>query len=716
MNARALFLAMVFALAPTGACATSIWSDNFEDGNADGWAPSGGDARLTQYAGNTSLRLSGRAAVIAAFSTRGFRDVTIAAALAASDLEANEYCLVEASADGGPTWTPIVRVDDGADDAITLHAGAAHDARFDNVERVLIGARVVGNQVNDQCWLDNVRVSGGAVAAASTQRNVLTHALLTGSADPTQLSPMAEFTPPADVAPSNTFRGTLSFDGAMRGFHLIRDDFGSDRNANMRLRSLPRIAIGLVQDGGRLIPTRRGPVSSGHPYWDFAFEEGRVWDEPADAGMSRAALPFSLIERDANCTHNGVLTFLFDNAGRVSRVAWEIASETCAYLQFDAWGLSAATYLQGIPEAAAVIAAANAEAAQRMPARPFSTLAVDHPGVDLTAFASPADIDPASLTTFGVVIDGVHYLGGCDTRAGPYPFCDAIDLPSYSLAKTLVAGLGLMRLEALYPGAMHEQIASHVPQCADWSGVTFENALDMATGRYRSSADQADENAMTGDRFFLATTHAEKIHIACDSFPRREAPGQRWVYHTGDTYVLGTAMQDFWRARHGPNADFFNDVLVEGVYMPLHLSPTITATRRTDDAAHQPYTGWGLTLQRDDLAKLGAYLVSSDHAGSLVASAPLEAGLQRAPSNVGLPAGDATLRYNNGFWAHNAQAALNCADPVWIPFMSGFGGIIVALMPNGVVYYYVSDGGDYAWARVVRAANAIAPLCSRSAS
>jgi hypothetical protein len=714
MKRRALLLAVVLACAPVVAHAAPIWSDNFEDGDANGWAPSGGDVRLTQYAGNTSMRLSRRAAAVAAVSTRGFTGVTIAAALAANDLETGEYCLVEASADDGRTWTPIVRVDDDADDGVTLHAGAAHDAHFDNAEHVLIGARVVGNQDDDQCWLDNVRVAGESIAA-SAPRSRLTRDFLVGRAALADIAPMAEFASLEGAPPHNTFRGALSFNGAMTGFHLLRDSFHSGRDPALRLRTLPHIAVSLVQSGARLIPAQRGPIPGGHPYWDFAFEEGRVWDEPADGGMSRAALPFALIETDANCTHNGVLTFLFDDAGHISRVAWQIASETCAYLQYDAWGVADATYQQGIANADALITAATAEAAQRIPTRPLSQLAVDHPGVDLSAFASPADIAPAALTTFGVIANGVHYLGGCDTRAGPYPFCEAIDLPSYSLAKTLVAGLGLMRLEQLYPGAMNEPIAAHVPQCADWAGVSFENALDMATGRYRSPEDQADENAMTGDRFFLATTHAEKIRRACTGFPRREAPGARWVYHTTDTYVLGAAMQDFWRARRGANADFFNDVLVPGIYAPLHLSPTIAGTRRTADAVRQPYTGWGLTLQRDDIAKLGVYLAARDHPSDLVAEGPLNAAMQRDPGNAGLQAGAATLRYNNGFWAYNAQTALHCADPVWVPFLSGFGGIIVALMPNGVVYYYVSDGGDFAWARAVRAANAIAPMCTRPA-
>lgn len=555
-------------------------------------------------------------------------------------------------------------------------------------------------------------LSAFSLSTQAEAREALTREFLESSAPMPALVSMAAFAPSTDArAPSHVFRGGLSFDPAMQGFELHRDALHYMGNSALRLRAPPRFEFELVQSGDRLIPALRGPIPSGHPQWEFALEAGRVWDEPGDGAMSRAALPFALIETAANCTHNGVLTFLFDSDGHVSRVAWQIASETCAYLQFDAWGVAEASYRAQAPNSDALIAADAAEQQARMETRPFAQLAVDHPGVDLSAFANPADIDPEALTTFGLIAGGVHYAGACPTRAGPYPFCDAIDIPSYSLAKTLVGALSLMRLEQLYPGAMHEPIAAHVPACADWRDVTFENALDMATGRYNSPLDQVDEYAMTADVFFVTTQHARKIERACTRFPRRASPGRRWVYHTADTYVLGAAMRDFWRARNGPEADVFNDALVAGVYAPLHLSPTIRATRRTYDSVRQPFTGWGLTLMRDDIAKLGAWLASREHPGDLVAEAPLNAGLQRNPDDVGLRAGDATLRYNNGFWAYNAQGPLDCPHPVWIPFLSGFGGIIVALMPNGVVYYYVSDGGDYVWARAARAADAIAPMC-----
>ncbi len=660
------------------------------------------------------MRLSGRTAVVRATGASGFTEVTIAASMAASSLEANEYCLVEASADGGRTWLQILRVDDGQDDAVTLHTGAVRDARLDNAERLLIGARVAGSTNDDQCWLDDVRVAGVATVVTGDRTELSRNALMANTT-PHHLISMSAFAPAADASAAvNLFRGRLSFDPIVTGFAIHRDTFNYDGDASLRVRTLPQFAFDLAQDGDTLIPLRRGPVPGEHPSWEYALEPGRVWQEPGDDGMSRAALPFALIETNANCTHNGVLTFLFDNSGAISNVVWQIASETCAYFQFDASGAGRASYTPGSDGAAEAIAAFTEERASRMPMRPISALATDFPGIDVSAFASPADVNPLNLTTFGVIANGVHYIGDCDTRAGPYPFCDSLLSPSYSLAKSLVGGLGLMRLEMLHPGAMRAQIAEHVPQCDRWTGVTLENALDMTTGRYSSPNDQADENGMTSSRFFISTTHAEKIAIACTLFPRREAPGRRWVYHTTDTYVLGAAMADFWRDAHGADADFFNDVLVDGIYAPLHLSPTIRATRRTIDDARQPLTGWGLTLTRDDIAKLGAYLAAPAEGAPLVAPGPLAAALQQDPSDRGLEAGGETLRYNNGFWAYNAQAALNCADPVWIPFLSGFGGVLAALMPNGVVYYFVSDGGDYRWARAARAANSIAPMCARA--
>ncbi len=48
-------------------------------------------------------------------------------------------------------------------------------------------------------------------------------------------------------------------------------------------------------------------------------------DVAEDGGYSRASLPFTLEERNANCMHNGVLTFLFKSDGThlIGRLAGE---------------------------------------------------------------------------------------------------------------------------------------------------------------------------------------------------------------------------------------------------------------------------------------------------------------------------------------------------------------------------------------------------------
>jgi hypothetical protein len=123
----------------------------------------------------------------------------------------------------------------------------------------------------------------------------------------------------------------------------VEDRFGYLEDPALQIDRLPAFRFELVQDGADLVPLRRGPQASDHPHWEFILEPGRVWDEAGDGGWSRAALPFALQERNANCTHNGLLTFLFRSDGAVSRVAWQIGSETCRYLKIDFWGMAAAT-------------------------------------------------------------------------------------------------------------------------------------------------------------------------------------------------------------------------------------------------------------------------------------------------------------------------------------------------------------------------------------
>jgi hypothetical protein len=719
---RLLWLGVVAALLfpAAGVRATILFADDFQDGTAAAWKILGkGKAKLSRYQKNISLNLTRRAMAVAALSTKGYEHTAFALSFAALSLEEGEYCIGEVSGDNGRTWHEIIRVGDGQDDGLRLYAGSVSAPDLDNRPRVYIRARAAGNQDNDQCWLDTVRVVGqriGGGAAAQTGRFAAKRLMAGGSySSPADLSLFAPS--PAAMAASSRFEGRLVFTGPLRGggFKKLRDDYATLKDQKMSVRSLPDFDFAFVQSGAALVPLRRGPVASRHPLWEFVLEPGRVWREPGDGAFSRAAIPFSLQEKNENCLHNGVMTFLFGGDGQVSHVAVQISAETCLYLKFDLWGFVDARYQPGpVAGAQQAIAAYEQEKSARLAVRPMVVLAEEYPGVDPANFGAISEIDPAHMTLYGVVVDGAHYGGGCQTRHGRYPYCDVLDLPSYSTAKSLVGALALMRMEKLFPGIKEAKIADYVPACrkaGGWDDVTFLDALNMATGHYKSARYMADEDGAKMFRFFLPLDHETKIRRACGLFKRKSRPGVKWVYHTSDTYILGTALNNYLKQRRGPAADIYRDILTP-LWRKLGLSPVMDFTRRTYDRRAQPFTGWGLTYHRGDVARLAALLNPANRAGQdYFDKTLLDRALQRGSGGRGLAAHGRALIYNAGFWARNFQSLLGCKSPLWVPFMSGYGGITIALMPNGVSYYYFSDNGTFAWKKAVAEADKIRKLC-----
>jgi Beta-lactamase len=445
---------------------------------------------------------------------------------------------------------------------------------------------------------------------------------------------------------------------------------------------------------------------------------GRTWHEAGDGEWMRAALPFSLMEVNENCLHHGVLTFAFSSAGRASRVAYQVSSETCAYFKADLWGFLQAELLDvTLPDAGRVVEERRAELGGRLPRRSLAQLAVDYPGANPAEFGHPAEVTPLHMSTWGVIADGVHYSGGCPTRAGEYPFCAELVLPSYSVAKSVFGSLGLMRLERRFPGVRNQEVAEYVPECAakgGWSGVTFENLLDMSSGHWTSAAAYADEDSVAMSKaFFEEPRHAGKIAYACGHSPRRETAGRSFVYRTSDTYVLGAALAGFVRKKMGPRADLLDDVVWPDVWRVAGLSPVADFSRRTRDHVRQPFVGFGLTLLPDDVAKLGQWLNPlSASAQDLLDARMLRSALQLDAADRGLAtSADGTLLYNDGFWAMRIDYLPGCDAPVFVPYMSGFGGVTIALLPDGVTYYYFSDGNEFRFRRAVYAAARLHPYC-----
>jgi hypothetical protein len=560
------------------------------------------------------------------------------------------------------------------------------------------------------------------VCGTATARSALGFETLMSGSFP-ELVDFSAFAPDAGAsAPSNHFEGVLKlrFAGTLSHHTLHADpNWVSAQDLPHTLTWPADVAYSFVQQGDALVPVRRGAIPNTHPWWELILEPGKVWNEPGDHGYTRASIPFALEEKNANCTHNGVLTFLFRTDGEVSKTAMQIASETCMYLQLDLWGLLDTHYRPGkVAGREAALAAHASEVKTRMPTRTLAQLHEEHPELDIQALAIGA---PAARTVYGLSFGGVNYLSSCDTRSGAYPYCETIDLPSYSLAKSVFGAAALMRLERMQPGAEDQRISAHVPACniPAWNGVTFANTLDMATGNYDSAGFEADENAAKSDRLFIPLDHPSKIRFACGAYPHQAAPGTQWVYRTSDSYVLGTALAHFLRTLPGHKRDdLYNDLVYAQLYAPLGLSATTRVTRRTYDLIAQPLTGWGLTFQPGDIARLGQFL-GADHGAikgwQLLDPKLLDQALQRDAGSPGLPVtGIPLLRYHDGFWARNLRTKLGCAHDTWVPFMSGFGGISVVLFPNGVVYYNFSDDGkitSFDWGAVAPEVRKLGDYC-----
>lgn len=526
----------------------------------------------------------------------------------------------------------------------------------------------------------------------------------------------AALTRPADAAPpEHIFEGRLELHGeASTGAMTV---LLGNPNPEPEESHLPEFDFEFVQsDDGHLIPVQRGLIITDHPYWNYILEPGQVWQEDGDQGFSRASFPFAINWKGANATFNGTMTFLFDDDG-ISKVWYQITQETTISLSADMWGLLDATYYpHPVNDSATIKAAFAQEQADRFPTKPIENLAVDYPGVDMTAFGR--GVSPRHLTWYGLVVNGVNYISGCQTRYGEYPYCEYMRAPSYSTAKSAFVSIALMRLAQKYdPDVADFLIKDFVPEAADspgdWSTVTFDHVLDMATGNYETAAWMVDEEQWDNP-FWNEEYYAEKIAAAFD-WPHSATPGTQWVYRSSDTFILTQALGNYLGTQTGINADIF-EFVVEEVYKPLKMGPGVFSTQRTQDEnwTGQPIGLGGMWWIPDDLAKIANFLNADGGAidgQQIIHPDMLSATLQRDRKDRGVenyPGG----QYNNAFWADSYGVSDGFDCEFWVAEMQGYSGIVVVLMPNGASYYYASDGQEFTWDAAVKEADKLIPHCT----
>jgi CubicO group peptidase (beta-lactamase class C family) len=468
-----------------------------------------------------------------------------------------------------------------------------------------------------------------------------------------------------------------------------------------------------------LVPAQRDivPASDGDSFWSVILSPGKLWSEANDGGLSRASFPFLLVAQDSNESHNGMATFVYDDRS-VSSFYVQVAQETAAWNQRDFWGQSPMLYSLGhIENSDELKAKFERELSLQTPIRPWSDLAERLDPALLAPFNDR--FHPWSISASGLILDGTIYLQPCLTRYGEYPYCRYMRHGVFSVTKSMAAAVALLRLAQKYGEDVFDlRIADYVEVTADhdgWEEVTFGDALNMATGIGDDPSLQvmtAEEDEPKFYRFMEARSAQDKLQV-CFSYGNYPwGPGEVARYNSINTFVLSVAMTNFLRSREGPDADIWDMVLQE-VYKPIGiLHAPIMRTHEPDGSQGVPIFGYGLYPTVDDVAKVAALLHSGGefegqqllHAGKLA-----EALYQT--DDPGLPTGDSNeygnAMYHLSFWSMPYR--ITSGDFYQIPYMSGFGGNHVALIPNGITAFRFADAHIYGIDSMVRVAEGIRP-------
>jgi hypothetical protein len=511
----------------------------------------------------------------------------------------------------------------------------------------------------------------------------------------------AYFMPMGQAAPArHAFQGTVTV-----GFsHMFRARHGCTALG----ATMPGFTVAFFTQGEHLVPVVRGILEppGTRMHGTLILSPGRVWSEPGDGGLSRASLPFVLI--DGLAARNGLATFLYDDT-RVSAWRFQIVQENVPWGdKYDGWDQAPMSYIPGpIADEEVLRAQFAAELQQQTPIRPWAELpaAVGAPGPE----NSDGDTAPADLRASGMIVDGVIYLRGCESRAGPYPYCRQMRHGVYSVTKSLGAAVTLLRLAQQYGDQVFDlKIKDYVTVTAahdGWERVTFRDALNMATG-IGENWPQREPNHPFADsnrspKFFRwnkARTAQEKLDIGFSFGKYPWGPGEVVRYNDLNTFVLAAAMDSFLKRQAGPQRHLW-DMMVTDVFRPLGVFQL--PLRHTQEVAGErgiPLLGHGLYPTIDDLAKLTTLLQhgGQHHGQPLLSAARLAEALYRTDAK-GLPSGWTGNRFGQGsyhlsFWSVPYRTATGCVFQ--IPHMLGAGGNIVMLLPNGLSSFRVTDGGE----------------------
>lgn len=465
----------------------------------------------------------------------------------------------------------------------------------------------------------------------------------------------------------------------------------------------PGVALSFFTHDGDLVPfsqdvIRYGSGAAGSSYWDMIVQPGRVWSEASDGDWSRAAFPFALVNSIEGETHNGLATFLYKPAA-VSSLRIQVVQQTAPYLVKEYFFAAAQVRARWLPVAAS---------AEDGPMRTYEASLVDRVLIagwsDLQARVGAArlagfdnKIAARDVVLSGLDYDGRFFLAQCASAAGPLPWCDRARFGVWSMTKTLANETALLRLaEKFGPSVFELKIADYVPELtghAGWENVRFEDAIDMATGMGSGSARVEPNDISDGylsqdyEPWYEARSVEDKLKSLASGAGRYPwGPGKVARYRDQDMFLLGVAMDRFLKSREGPSADLWS-MLEKEVFEPIGIwYAPVNRTIESDGSRGQPLMAYGYYPTIGDMVHIARLYQQGGRQGEaqILYGARIDA-LLRSHLLAGLPTGErlefGETRYTNSLWVAPYHAGECRVD---YPRMMGWGGNVIALLPNGV--------------------------------
>jgi len=485
-------------------------------------------------------------------------------------------------------------------------------------------------------------------------------------------------------------------------------------------KNFPNVVMEFVSDRGRLIPRHRGRQlrADDNSFWGLILEPGRVWSELGDDGWSRASFPFEFISARRNNVHNGLATFLYNDT-EISQLRIQVVQETNRWFRHDIHSqLDISYFPQSFPEQDTLVQDFNREVEGSVPSLPWSELS------ELDTNLYNSYLDTTDISAAGLILDGQLYTQPCYTRYGNYPYPRWMRHGVYSITKSLGASLTMMRLAQKYGETVYQlkinQFLNITANHNGWDEVTFADVLNMAAGIGDNGTENgsgdifADENTPKMEDWLVKPTVQEKLDIAFSYGNYDWGPNEVFRYNSVMTFVLGAAMDSFYQSQEGEGASIWQ-MMLEEVYHPIGIQHVpILTTSEVDATESIPEFFHGLYLNQDDIAKLTLLLQNNGiHNGEqLLHAAKLQESLFQT-SNMGL----------HSWWEDNAHGQSRYLYSFWtspiddgtctrqIPYMSGYGGNILAILPNGLSLYRFADADSYSPFNMIEASIALRSIC-----